>query len=197
MLRKLTIIASLLFATSIFNLAFGQNEKSPEFIVVYGNKHIFTIETPDNWINDKAFAEKIGLVCFFYPKNEKNESKTNYFFANGIDKESSTETIAGFINKDLAQFSGKYPEMTFKKTPVEVKGGMRNGILYSFSNLTDKYKEETLYGETDDSFLIFTFSALTFGDYELFQPVFDKFIASFIYRGNDPKPFLEYMNKKK
>jgi hypothetical protein len=178
-------------------LTFGQNAKSPEINVVYGKKHIFTIETPDNWINDKDFAQKIGLVCFFYPKKEKNESKRNYFFANGIDKGSSKETIANFINGDLGQFRKKYPDMTFAKTPVEITGGLRNGILYSFSNLTDKYKEEILYGETDDSFLIFSFSALSSGDFELYQPVFDKFIASFKYRGNDPKPFLDYMNKKK
>ena len=173
-------------------LVIGQIENAPEVNVVYGEKNIFTIETPEKWINDKDFAQKIGLVCFFYPEKEKDKLSKNYFYANGIDKENAEETLADFIEVDLEQFRNKYPDMTFETTTVDFSGGLRNGVLFSFSNLNDRFKEEVIYVETDDSFLIFSFAALNSEDYDKYQIVFDDFIDSFNYRGNDPKPFLEY-----
>jgi hypothetical protein len=196
MIKKLTILSLAFILLSNTNLAFGQNESTPEINVVYGKKHIFTIETPSNWINDKAYAEKIGLVCFFYPESDKSKSSKNYFYANGIDKDSPNETLENFIKGDLETYGEKYPKFTFEKLPIEITGGLRHGVLYSYSNLSDRFKEEVLYAETDDSFIIFSFSAKTNDEYEKYLAVFDEFIASFNYRGNNPKPFLEYMKNK-
>ena len=196
MLQKLSIIYFILILTLSFQLLTGQNEKKPEINVVYGEKHIFTIATPINWINDKELAQKIGLVCFFYPNKDKIQNKKNYFYANGIDKDSLNETLTDFVNGDLEKFRNKYPDLTFEKVPVEFTDGIRNGVLYSFSNLTDRFKEEVIYAETDDAFLIFSFAAMTDKDYEDYQAVFDKFIASFKYRGNNPKPFIDYLKRR-
>ena len=97
----------------------------------------------------------------------------------------------------MKQFQEKYPDLKYEKVTVGFDGGLKNGIMYSFSNLPDRYKEEVLYGETDDSFIIFSFAAMTKEAYEKYQPVFDKFVSSFNYRGNNPQPFLDYMNRNK
>ena len=76
-------------------------------------------------------------------------------------------------------------------------GGVKNGKLYSFSNLTDRYKEEVVYSETESSFIVLSFSATTEANYKDYQPVFDLFVNSFKYRGDNPKPFLDYMEKNK
>jgi hypothetical protein len=191
---KNKVLSTIFLVFLIFRFSYSQDK--PEINVVYGDKHIFTIETPKNWINDKERAQKIGLVCFFYPKNEANSNRKSYFYANGIDKRSPTENLKGFINSDLETFKKKYPKMSFTIEPVEFTGGLRNGALYSFSNLTDRFKEEALYSETDDSFIIFSFAAMTKEDYDKYRPVFDNFVASFNYRGNNPKPFLDYMKNK-
>jgi hypothetical protein len=190
---KTKITCILIFLTLCFNWASGQNKNQPEINVIHGEKHIFTIETPSSWINDKEYAKQIGLVCFFYSQDEIGKKQKNYFYANGIDKASPKETLDNFIKGDLDVFRKKYPEFKHEEFPVEFNDGLRNGTLYSFSNLFDRYKEEVLYVETDDSFLIFSFVAITQEDYEKLQPVFDRFISSFNYRGNNPKPFLEYM----
>ena len=190
------IAIPLLFFASIFNCSFGQEENGPEVNVVYGDKHIFTIENPGGWINDKTLAQEIGLVCFFYPKDEKEIGNKNYFYANGIDKESSTESLEEFIEGDLEVFGKKYPDVTYEEIPIDFTGGLRNGVLLSFSNLTDRFKEEVIYVESDDSILIFSFAAMTEEAYQKYQPIFDGFISSFNYRGNNPKPFLDYMNNK-
>ncbi len=171
--------------------------QSPETNVVYGEKHIFTIETPENWVNDKISAQKVGLVCFFYPISEKGIYNKNYMYAHGIDKGSAEETLKNFIDEDLKKFRLKYPDFTIEKTSIEFTGGLRNGVLYTFSNLKDRFKEEVLYDETDDSFLIFSFAAMTSSDYDKYQSTFDEFINSFNYRGNNPQPFLDYMKSKK
>ncbi len=180
----------------ISNLIISQTTNQPEINVVYGDKHIFTIETPTDWTNDKESAQKIRLVCFFYPISEIGKSNVNYCYAHGYDKLEPEENLDDFIKGDLEKFQKKYPDCTFDKIPVSITGGLRNGVLYSFSNLTDRFKEEVLYSETDDSFIIFSFSALTEVDYKKYQPIFDELISSFNYRGNNPQPFLDYMNKK-
>lgn len=193
---KKTRIFFLIAFLLISNWILSQTTNQPEINVVYGDKHIFTIETPTGWINDKESAQKIGLVCFFYPKSEIGKSNVNYCYAHGYDKAKPEENLDDFIKSDLVKFREKYPDFIFEKIPIGITGGLRNGVLYSFSNLTDRFKEEVLYSETDDSFIIFSFSALTEEDYKNYQPIFDGFISSFNYRGNNPKPFLDYMNTK-
>jgi hypothetical protein len=190
--RIIFIITFTLFSKWILS----QTVNQPELNVVYGDKHIFTIETPNGWINDKESAQSIGLVCFFYPKSEINKSHFNYCYAIGYDKESPNERLDDFIKGDLDKFRKKYPDFNFEKIQVEVTGGIRNGVLYSFSNLTDRFKEEVLYSETDDSFIIFSFSAKTEDDFKNYLPIFDGLISSFNYRGNNPQPFLDYMESK-
>ncbi len=190
-MTKITLLATTLLLTlNVFT------QTQPEINVVYGDKHIFTIETPTNWYNDKAAAQTIDLVCFFYPLSEKGETHTNYMYAHGIDKVPNDNILTEFIKNDIEVYKKKYPDFKYETVPVGVTGGLRNGVLYSFSNLSDRYKEEVLYSESDNSFIIFSYSALTEADYKKYQPVFDQFIGSFNYRGNNPQPFLDYMNSQ-
>lgn len=175
----------------------GQNNQTADINVVYGERHIFTIETPIGWINDKEFAQKNRLVNFFYAKADSSVIQKSYMYANGYDKVSINETLHGFISGDLQKYRIKYPEFKYETVEIEFNGGVKNGKLYSFSNLTDRYKEEVLYAETKSTIIVFAFSATTQKDYENYQSVFDAFIMSFNYRGDNPKPFLEYMDKNR
>jgi len=191
--RNIICILSIISTTSLIKGQAVAQPNQPEINVVYGEKHIFTVETPDGWVNDKEFAQKIGLVCFFYAKTDSQVKQKSYIYANGIDKAVPEETLDDFIEGDLREFREKYPDLTYEQIDVTFTGGVKGGILYSFSNLYDRFKEEVLYGETDSSILVFSFSATTEEDYTKYQPVFDAFIKSFNYRGNNPQPFLDYM----
>src|SRR5688572_25610917 len=184
----------------ITHWSFGQGAqqiKRPEINVVYGEKHIFTIETPTDWINDKESAKTIGLVNFFYAKADTAVRQKSYLYANGYDKASVTETLEEFIKSDLKIFRKKYPNCKIEIMEVGFSdSSLKNAKLYSFSNLSDRYKEEVLYSETNESIIVFSFSATTESDHKKYQLVFDDFVKSFKYRGDNPKPFLEYMNKK-
>ncbi len=179
-----------------YSYANGQ-EKTPEINVVYGDKHIFTIQTPIGWTNDKEFAKKIGLVNFFYSSVDTLVKQKSYMYANGYDKNPSGQSLQNFIDNDLKKYKMKYPEFKFERIEVGLSGGIKNGQLYSFSNLHDRYREEILFTESNEAIIVFSFSATTESDYKKYQSVFDSFVSSFVYRGNNPKPFLEYMSKKK
>jgi hypothetical protein len=194
--RNSTKIIFLFSIVSISNILIAQTKNQPEINVVYGDKHIFTIETPEGWVNDKEAAQQVGLVCFFYPKSELNKNHLNYCYVFGYDKKTSDETLENFIKGDLEKFHEKYSDYTYEKIPVNITGELKNCVLYSFSKLTDRFKEEVLYSETDETFIIFSFSAQTENDYKNFQQIFNSLISSFKYRGNNPKPFLDYMKSK-
>jgi hypothetical protein len=174
---KSAIVIMLTLGTSIFNFGFAQQaqkKKAPELNVVYGDKHIFTIETPEGWVNDKENAKKIGLVNFFYPKLNGSAKQRSYMYAN---------------------YQKKYPGYKYEIVKITFSGGVKDGKLYSFSNLKDRYKEEVLFAETESSIFVFSFSATNEKDYSKYQSVFDTFVKSFKYRGDNPKTFLDYMNK--
>jgi len=196
---KNKLITSLCLGTLSLYVVFAQprQNQTADINVVYGKGHIFTIETPIGWINDKENAKKIGLVNFFYARADTSVIQKSYMYVLGIDKESNKETLQSFISGDLQSYRKKYPDFKYEIVEVEFNGGVKNGKLYSFSNLKDRYKEEVLYAETETAIIVFAFSATTPKDYENYQSVFDAFIMSFNYRGDNPKPFLDYMNNNR
>lgn len=196
-LRIATIFISII---SISNFCYAQSEqrkKAPDMNVVYGDKHIFTIETPLGWFNDKENAQKIGLVNFFYAKVDSSIIQKSYMYATGYDKGKRNNSLEEFIRGDLETYRKKYPNYKYEIAKIGFSGGVKNGKLYSFSNLKDRYKEEVLYAETESTIIVFSFSVQTEKDYKNYQSVFDTFVKSFNYRGNNPKLFLDYMNKNK
>jgi len=195
-MRKTTVLIMIFVSFLINSEIFSQTSEKPEINVVYGKKHIYTIETPSGWINDREQAQKYGLVNFFYHKSDSLINQKSYIYAFGIDKEIPTETLDYFIKGDLEKYSKKYPDFKYDTVDIDFTGGVKEGKLYTFSNLTDRFKEEVLYCETDSAFLIFSFSATTEQNYFDYQTVFDSFINSFQYRGDNPKPFLDYMKKQ-
>jgi len=188
----LSFISILSFA---FKTSYCQVE-NPEINVVYGEKHIFTISTPKDWVNDKKSAKSIGLVCFFYAEKDASLKRKSYMYAHGYDKASSEENLEKFIKADLETYGKKYPDFKFENINLGFTGGIISAKMYTFFNLTDRFKEEVIYMETESSILIFVFSAQTENDYENYQPIFDQFVNSFNYRGDNPQPYLNYVNSK-
>ena len=168
---------------------FGQ---TPQVNVIYGDHHIFTIDTPDGWVNDKDLASQIKLVSFFYAQRDAEIAKRSYFYAMGYDKDKLNKDLESFITGDLETFKKKYPDLTYDEVASSGSGGILATRMLSYSNLNDRFKEEVLYMETDSSILVFVYAAMTESDYNDYLPVFDSFISSFNYRGNDPNPYLEW-----
>lgn len=185
------IIPLLLFAISFFS-SYAQKSQ-PEINIIYGDHHIYTIETPLNWFNDKEAAQKIGLTNFFYNPDEPNDGKRCYMYTNGYDKASPEESLQSFVKGDIETFQKKYPKADLEKVSLDFEPPIIDGEMLTFSNLHDRYREEVVYLETEETIIVFSFAAFNKGDYDRYVGKFDEeFIGSFTYRGNDPKPFLEW-----
>ena len=118
-------------------------------------------------------------------------------YTNGYDKSSEKETLKTFMDADLKTFLKKYPTAKYKKVEIAVKAPILDGVMLSFDNVPDRFKEETIYLETKETIIVFSFAAFNQSDYEMYRKIFDEeFVKSFTYRGNDPKPFLKYMKNK-
>ncbi|MEQ8472170.1 MAG: hypothetical protein RIC35_13345 [Marinoscillum sp.] len=164
--------------------------------VIYGDQYIFTISTPVGWVNDKEAAATIGLVSFFYNKEDADRSPKSHMYAMGYDKDANKQGLESFMKGNISSFKKKYPNLTYEQIETGKSGGIVDAQLLSYSNLEDRYKEEVLYLETEFSILVFVFSTFSEQDYQNYQPVFDQFIGSFNYRGNNPKPFLEWQKQQ-
>ena len=186
---------TILFLLSLITLhCFGQSQ--PEMNVIYGEHHIFTISTPEGWVNDKEAASSIGLISFFYNKEDQSKNTKSYMYAMGYDKDNETESLEAFMSGDIAHFKKKYPKLTYEQVETEKSGAIINAQMLSYSNLEDRYKEEVLYLETELSILVFVFATFSEEDYQNYLPVFDQLITSFNYRGNNPKPFLDWQKQQ-
>ncbi|MEQ8415835.1 MAG: hypothetical protein RIB71_15260 [Imperialibacter sp.] len=171
-------------------------QSQPETNVIYGDRHIFTVSTPDGWVNDKQLASKIGLASFFYAKADADKKPKSYMYAIGYDKSPDNKNLESFVNGDIKNFKGKYPDLTFEQIDVGKSGAIIDATMLSFANLGDRFKEEVIYLETELSVIVFSFSTFNKSDYLNYQPVFDQLVGSFNYRGADPKPFLEWQKKQ-
>lgn len=188
------LITLLIFALFALN-SFGQAQL--EMNVIYGDRHIFTISTPEGWVNDKEAAARIGLVSFFYNKEDIDKNPKSHMYAMGYDKDEKNKDLKSFVNGDIANFKKRYPNLTYEQIETGKSGAIIDTQMLSSSNLEDRYKEEVVYLETEFSILVFVFSTFSEQDYLNYQPVFDQFMGSFNYRGNNPGPFLEWQKQKR
>jgi hypothetical protein len=191
----MTKIFVLLFVSAAFPGLAQIAKPPPELNVIYGAHHIFTVQTPKQWINDKDAASTINLASFFYRKADSAKSTKTYMYAMGYDKGGKNRDLKSFIDGDLQTLKKKYPSLVYDEIKIGATGGIINAKMYSFDNLNDRYREEVVYMETTDSILVLSFAAFTRSDYEMYQPVFDEFVSSFKYAGNDPKPFLQWQKE--
>ncbi|MBS2209896.1 hypothetical protein KEM09_00665 [Carboxylicivirga mesophila] len=169
------------------------NSQQKGINVIYGDHHLFTVETPTNWINDKEAASTIGLTNFFYCIDDKSKSVKSYMFANGIDKGNPQDSLNAFVDGDIEAFKEKYPNAKISKFEIGHTPPIIGAIALSYTNLHDRFKEEVVYLETEMTFIVLTFSADNENDYQKYSNVFDsEFIGTFQFIGNDPTPFLEW-----
>lgn len=187
--------STVLLFMILTHYSIGQDK--PEINIIYGDKHIFTVATPHGWVNDKAAASKIGLVSFFYAKADTNKNPKSHIYAMGYDKDENNKNLESFVDGDIINFRKKYPDLTYEQITIGKQGVIIDALMLSFSNLDDRYREEVIYLETAFSILVFVFSTFTEADYQRYQPVFDQFMASFTYRGHNPKPFLEWQKSQR
>ena len=163
----------------------GSDQKN--WTIVYGDKHVFKVETPKNWVRDTESAQKSGLVAFFYPSTFKNWNAV-YAFAHGYGKDVG-EGIDSFIENDLIKFGKKYPQLDHQEIPLNAEPPILQGRMLSFKNLTDRYTEEVVYLETETAIITIVFAASTEAIYDQHVSGFNEFVATFKFLGTNLDDF--------
>ena len=163
----------------IYFIGNGQTYNLDSLTLIHGEGHVFKVETPQGWIRDTKTAEQMGLIAMFYPEELKWQQV--YAFAHGYGKENGNLDL--FIQSDLKSFAQRYPEMTYKEIRSAGKPPILASKLISFSNLSDRFKEEVLYLETETAIITLVFAASTQEIYNLHVRGFDDFIKSFQFLG--------------
>ena len=87
MLETRTRICILFFLSTALPGVAQDTTSTPAINVIYRDNHIFTVETPEDWINDKEAASTIKLVPFFFAKSDSKKPKKSYMYTMGYDKD--------------------------------------------------------------------------------------------------------------
>lgn len=179
MMKKISILSVLFYLIIIISFPeISLSSQKPEPVLIYGQKHLFSVFIPKDWVLDRQLAKQLGLGSFFYPQNSFNSTNT-YIYAQGWDKESYDESLSEFIKADLEKFKIKHPKVTFEKRRQGFKGAILDAWLYTFSNMEGFYKEDVLYLETETCIITLVFSTKSKKDYDKYISTFDKFVNSF------------------
>ncbi|MCX7821664.1 MAG: hypothetical protein N2258_08345, partial [Brevinematales bacterium] len=99
--------------------------------MIYGQKHLFSVITPTNWIFDRELANMIGLPHFIYPESETNPERKNVFiYARGADrKENSKEDFDSFVRNDTNYFISNVPEIKIIRENIKFTNIVKNNFL--------------------------------------------------------------------
>lgn len=187
---------TICFFAFVASFSVGQ-QSQPEMNVIYGPHFIYTIATPSGWINDKDAAKKMGLTNLFYNPSDPDDGKRAYMYTSGHEKLSPDENLELFVNREWKDFVKKYPSAQSNKAKIGFEYPVTDALMLSLTNLAGGYKEDIIYLETSGTIVVLKFVAFDKADYDKYFGKFDKeFLQSFIFRGNDPKPFLEWLENK-
>ncbi len=175
----------LLFIASFH--AYTQSSDQKAWTIIHGDKHVFKVETPHDWVRDTESAQKSGLVAFFYPKEFVTWNKV-YAFAHGYDK-TEGETLKTFKENNISRMRKRYPEMEVNENKAVGNPPILRSTMLTFTNLTDRYKEEAVYLETETSFVVLVYAASTKDYFDKYVNGFDEFIQNFKYLGTNIEEF--------
>jgi hypothetical protein len=153
--------------------------------MIYGEKHVFTVITPANWVTDTDAEMQSGIPYLIRPDNAADWNNV-YIYALGFDKpDNSRETIKTFVAGDVKDFKRNHPGIKIKKLDFQFEN-IKNSktlsgkyFIHEFSSFDDTYKEITVYIEFPQGVGTLVFSAKTQEAYEEYFNAFIGLVHSF------------------
>ena len=163
--------------------------------IIHGPSHLFTVETPDGWLNDLATAQSIGLTCIFFRQEDNHQKNKSYMFAMGYDKDGFHKDLDAFITADIKEFKVKYPKAKTISTHLSIDSTVVAARRVTYSNLPDRFIEQVTYIETQTTIVVMPFAAFTEDKYDQDKLSYEQFVSSFVFRTSDPQPYLEALEE--
>lgn len=179
-MKKLTLI--FVFASSI--MVSPPKLFAQDTITVHTAKLHFTLNPPQNWVNDSLLAQQFGLPCFLYPNTLDTTDFEEYFYALCIDKQNPVDSLSNFIARDIDKFKVDNPDLIMTLDTLDNFKNINKAVQYTFSNLYDNHIERVIYADTQTSFIVFSFAATTPEHLKKYAPDFERFIYSLKFSAN-------------
>ncbi len=178
----------LLFLLFFYKISFSQGA------LIYGEKHFYTILTPDSWIYDRNFCREVGVPYIIFPVSEEtNEIKKVYIYSIGFDrKEGSKEDIDSFIKYDTNNFLSKFPDLKIEKMNIKFTNIVKNQYLtgkyylLKFIHSDGRY-ENVLYIDAKETVITIVYSAYYEENYKRYFNDFISLVNSFVFLGDNVK----------
>lgn len=111
--RKIFIIL-LSLAISLFAESGGKEDSIPDLGLIYGEKYVFFIKTPEGWELDDSSGVNQELQAIIYPKGGSWEKSPTVMYVRGIDIE-TTLTLKDFIETEIEGFRKDFPEIKIEE----------------------------------------------------------------------------------
>lgn len=190
MVKCKVLLFILIFTAGLFSLSYS------EVALIYGNKHLFSISTPDDWIFDRELANQIGLPHFIFPSSEiDSEEKKIFIYAIGADRpEGSKRTIHDFINYDTNNFLSRIPNLKIEKENITFTNIVKNDFLsglyyvYRFIFPTGRY-ECVVYIDAIETVVTIVYSADNLENFDKYYKDFIYVVNSFDFLGRNVKVY--------
>jgi hypothetical protein len=124
--------ATLAVVFSVTAFAFAQ-QKAPDqpssthqdlSSLVYSEGGAFFIDPPHGWVIDREVGKQLGGCCVFYPQGSTWDNAETVMYPNIATKRQGQESLAEFMQSDLAEFRKQGPEVTYEDAEdVHLKSG--------------------------------------------------------------------------
>jgi hypothetical protein len=171
--------------------------------IIYGDAHVFTVDTPSGWTLDRELAKRNGLVHMIYPSSESALIE-NYIYAIGWGRDSGNENIEKFIEADIKQFKDLFPGIKDAELKIQgtrkpnkyLTGKMKLIEFTNFPKSSGKYAESVFYCETNKSIITIAFSSHTSDSHDKYFPAYQAVINSFNFISDSPQEFFKEIGDK-
>jgi len=134
--------------------------------MVYGEKHVFTVMTPNGWVLDRKVAKENNLGSFFYPESSITPIIT-YMYAQGWDKDSVNPNIDVFIKGDIETFKTSNPKLIASNIETIITHDSSRALIYEFKNLDNAAGECVAYIDVPSTICVLVYSSKDIKEYKV------------------------------
>lgn len=171
-MRSLLLLPALLAANPVWA---GENESA----LVYGKNISFSLQAPSGWVMDNQSGIGQGLPVVFYPEGSSWDQGQTVMYANPVDKETPHQTLADFIEADLARFKAESPGLKVRPGRTLTTGDGKTAQVREFQKDRAGNYETVAYIEESKAFVTLALTSRLKRDWMNSNRAFEELIGSY------------------
>jgi len=151
-------------------------------VVIYGQKHAFTLSAPQGWVLDSTAGKSDGLQAVFYPKGGSWADSEAVMYVNTSPRQGDPpETLKSLIQKDVDEFKGA---VVTNLAGLPLAGG-RLAIVRQFTAKEGGNIEAVAYLEEKTVFVMLVLSSRNQAAFDAAYPAFKELVTGYTFLTTD------------